>query len=255
MSPSIFVFLLISLAWGASALSAREAAIYNYWESQEVGGGGNYSLFFDALAENAYFTNTFSGFPAAVGKAAIVALVSSINTPAAGFYVRKIHGIRVFEDVGKGMVGSEANKTICGFQSGECGKRLTYGLHAKFNSGGKIESLREFVHSNAIQYILPEGFPDGQSPNAVSGLCSTIGALCAGVPISYGTLGSGVPRTCYQHWLGAPTYPFQRYVIERTGYATTCAILAVGEIASGASPSAVCPKFGIPVSGINGCWN
>ena len=247
------VFLLMGsliLVNAQSSGKTEKAIAKNYWQGQPNNASVNHTLFFNALTEDVYFVNTFTSFVTAYGKAAVVALISGIGTPAAGFYVRGIQGVSTIWDPVARMVFSRANKTICGLGSGDCGVALTYGAEIQFNNESKIVWMREFVHPSVTTHILPEGFPDGNSANAVANLCGTINALCVGTSLSFS------PRTCFQHWFGAPLFPGSRYTLSRTGKATTCAILAIGDIVSGAAtPSEACPRLGPPVSGVEGCWN
>jgi len=235
-------------------------ALEDYWLSQPVNAsataGRNFSCFFSKLDDDAYFGNTFQSQPY-VGKAAIVSIISLISTGLLGYTIRSIDNAVTFQSA-DGLNGcAQANKTLCGTDTGLCGRNLQYYLIAHANAQGKIYALREGVPPNVIDNILPQNIYDATNPNSLYYMCSLISASCSGANApDFGLDNQGRPKTCFQHWRNAPTFNPRTYLWDNVGRSTGCVALNLIDIQFGVQPAATgCSKLGASVPGVvGGCW-
>jgi hypothetical protein len=249
----IAVFISLCVASTVTADSPNVRAIKNYWQCQPSNSGRDCSIFFNSLADDAVFGSSVSGIPV-VGKTAIVETISAIGTIAAGYSIKSIDGIVVDQNADGSTVFSQINKTLCGFLTGNCARNLNYALIARFDRRGKATQLLEIVPAQFLSQVLPVGQWDAGNAYSLSGMCLAIGAMCAGVPVDYGTTADGVPATCFQHWQGAPQFGAD-YLLADSGYSTGCVTLNMGKIARGGAPSDICRRFGVAQPGTSGCWD
>lgn len=248
---------LLCLACAVAIIAATSApnveVIKNYWLCQPNASGRNCSLFFDHLADDVIFGSSIMGVTT-VGKAAVVATISSIGTPAAGYYIDSIDAIIVDQNADGSIVFAQVNKTLCGVLTGKCARKLNYAMIAHFDSLGYARKLLEIVPAQFLREILPLGLYDANNHHNLADMCYTLNAVCADTPVDYGTSAGGTALTCFKHWQGAPLYN-KNYVLMDRGFSTGCVALTLGKLALGLPSSALCPKFGVAQPNITGCWN
>jgi hypothetical protein len=257
---SVALFLtVLSLAGATSVPHARshtvrdnKPAIKNLWESQILNSPLNYTLFFEKVRSDIVYGNTIESVPE-VGLAQVQEGLLPIPIGQAGYTITEITGLVVDQNHDGTIVFAQANKTLCGTSTGLCAKSLNYGLIAYFDDLGYIYKVLEIVPGQFLEWVIPELHFNPGATGSIFDMCTQIETSCAGIDVDYGTK-DGVPQTCYQHWIPAPYFGGEDYRLSPVGYGTVCGTLNLIALLEGASPSDICPKFGVKQVGQTGCW-